>query len=153
MEKEKGLIERLMAILEPLVEHAGKELVDMEYLRSVQGVTLRLTIDKPGGITLDDCEEVSRLASDALDARDFMPGHYNLEVSSPGINRILKRKKDFERFKGEKVYIELKEPMGGKRRYKGLLEDVNEERIYINFGGTAFEIPLDKISKARLDMI
>ncbi|MBW1671652.1 MAG: ribosome maturation factor RimP, partial [Deltaproteobacteria bacterium] len=93
-------IEVVRALVEPVVVYAGMELIDVEYGREPSGVILRLTIDKPGGVTIDDCSDISRLAGDLLDAKDSVPGSYNMEVSSPGINRPLKKKDDFERFAG-----------------------------------------------------
>ena len=146
-------------IISPLVIASGMELVDVEYRREQVGMVLRLTIDKDGGVTIDDCTKISRLASDILDARDIIDGSYHLEVSSPGINRALKRPRDFKRFKGEKVYIVTKNPVDGRRKFKGILKDFlkdsnNTEYIHVAVPTAGdYKISLANIRKARLDIL
>ena len=140
-------------IVEPLILHAGMELVNVEYMRGPSGKTLRITIDKPDGVSLDDCVYISRVVGDLLDVRDPLPGHYNLEVSSPGINRPLVKKDDFKRFLGEKVYIKTKAMIDGRRRYRGILEKVGDKVVYVKAQDGLFPIPFDNISRARLDII
>ena len=140
-------------LLEGPVTHMGYEIVDVRYLRGPQGMVLRLVIDKPGGVTIDDCAEVSRFAGDLLDARDPIEGSYSLEVSSPGINRPLKKEADFERFKGEKVYIQTREIVHERRRFRGILIGIEGGFVSVDVNGEIFEIPLREISKARLDVL
>ncbi len=145
--------QKIREIVEPLILHAGMELVNVEYLRGSKGMTLRITIDKEGGVSVDDCAQVSRLVSDVLDVKDPIPGHYNLEVSSPGINRPLITKRDFERFVGEKVYIKTRTMIDGRRRYRGILEKVEDNTVYVRGTDGIYPIRIDDISRARLDII
>jgi len=149
-EQQVGVVR---ALIEPVVVYAGMELIDVEYGREPSGVILRLIIDKPGGVTIDDCSGISRLAGDLLDAKDSVPGSYNLEVSSPGINRPLKRKDDFERFAGQKVLIKTSELIDGCRNFKGILNGTRDDFIVISSEKTVFSIPFDLVAKARLDII
>ncbi len=129
------------------------ELVNVEYMRGPSGMTLRITIDKDGGVTVDDCAHVSRLVSDVLDVKDPIPGHYNLEVSSPGINRPLVRKNDFQRFTGEKVFIKTSRLIEGRRRYRGVLEKVEDDTVYVRAVDGLYPVRFEDISRARLDII
>ena len=145
--------QKIREIVEPLILHAGMELVNVEYLRGQKSMTLRITIDKEGGVSVDDCAQVSRLVSDVLDVKDPIPGHYNLEVSSPGINRPLITKRDFKRFVGEKVYIKTRAMTDGRRRYRGILEKVEDNTVYVRGTDGIYPIHIDDISRARLDII
>ncbi len=139
--------------MEPLINHAGMELVHLEYTGSPSGMVLRLFIDKPGGVTIDDCAYVSRIISDLLDVKDPIPEHYNLEVSSPGINRPLVRLKDYTRFAGERVFIKTREPVQGRKRFKGVLKGIDQGIITIDLDDGEYGIPLDLVARARLDII
>jgi ribosome maturation factor RimP len=150
---EKQLTEVVRALIEPVVVYTGMELIDVEYGRGPSGKVLRLTIDKPGGVTIDDCSDISRLVGDLLDAKDSLPGSYNMEVSSPGINRPLKKKDDFERFAGQKVLIKTRELIDGRRNFKGILHGTREEFIVVFSEKTILNIPFDLVAKARLDII
>ena len=129
------------------------ELVNVEYLRGPKGMTLRITIDREGGVSVDDCAQVSRLVSDVLDVKDPIPGHYNLEVSSPGINRPLVKRRDFERFAGEKVFIKTRTMMDGRRRYRGILEKLEGDTVFVRAADGLYSIRMDDIARARLDII
>ncbi|MEA3386472.1 MAG: ribosome maturation factor RimP [Thermodesulfobacteriota bacterium] len=145
--------EVVRALVEPLVAYAGMELIDVEYGREPSGVILRLIIDKPGGVTIDDCSYISHLAGDLLEAKDSVPGSYNLEVSSPGINRPLKKMNDFERFAGQKIFIKTRKPIEGRRNFKGILNGTKENFIVVSSEKTIFSIPFELVAKARLDII
>jgi len=147
------LEQKIREIVEPLVLHAGMELVNVEYLRGSKGMTLRITIDREGGVSVDDCAQISRLVSDVLDVKDPVPGHYNLEVSSPGINRPLITRRDFERFTGEKVYIKTRNMIDGRRRYRGILEKVEDDTVYVRAVDGLYAVRIEDISRARLDII
>jgi ribosome maturation factor RimP len=152
--KDKGQQKEIVkTLIEPIVEYAGMELIDVEYGRESSGVVLRLIIDKPGGVTIDDCSYISRLAGDLLDAKNSVPGFYNLEVSSPGINRPLKKKNDFEHFAGQKVFIKTKELIDGRRNFKGVLNGMRNNFIIVSSEEKIFNIPLELVVKARLDII
>ncbi len=147
------IAEIVRGIVDPVITGSGYELVDVEYVRGPGGMVLRLIIDKPGGVTINDCADVSHLVGDLLDVEDPVPGSYNLEVSSPGINRPLKRPGDFERFAGQKVYVQTSEPIEGRRRFKGILIGIDQGEISVEIDGEVWKIPFDHISRARLDII
>ncbi|NDY43345.1 ribosome maturation factor RimP [Dissulfurirhabdus thermomarina] len=141
-------------LAEPLVRQEGMELVDVQYHGGRGGRLLRLVIDKPGGVTVDDCAEVSRWVGDALDVHDPVPGPYRLEVSSPGINRPLTREADFERFAGEKVLVQLKAPLEGRKTFRGVLEGLSDGAIRLRaVEGGEVRLPLGMVRKARLDIL
>jgi ribosome maturation factor RimP len=119
---------------------------------------LRLFLDKPGGsVTLDDCEKVSHLLSPVLDVENIIEGRYFLEVSSPGINRRIKKKADFERFIGSKVKMQLRFPVNGQRKMTGIIEGVEGEEIVIRGGSPEADqpkrVPLASIDRANLQVI
>nr|HDN00446.1 ribosome maturation factor RimP [Deltaproteobacteria bacterium] len=146
-------IEAVRALVEPVLMYAGMELIDVEYRREPSGVILRLIIDKSGGVTIDDCSDISHLVGDLLDAKDCIPESYNLEVSSPGINRPLKKKDDFARFAGQKVLIKSRELIDGRRNFRGILNGIRDDLILISSGEMVFTIPFELVVKARLDII
>lgn len=151
------MVSRVTDLAEQLLSHLGMELVDLEYKREGRSMVLRLFIDKEGGVTLDDCAVVSRELSEVLDVEDFISEHYTLEVSSPGLNRPLKKKSDFERYLGKLVKIRTFEPLpddAGNRRKTFLGELLAVEsgvvRVRLTEGQTA-GIPLEKVAKANLE--
>jgi ribosome maturation factor RimP len=103
-----------------------------------------------GGISVDDCATVSHAVSQILDAEDPIKGHYMLEVSSPGLDRVLSKRAHFERFAGERVFVELKLPIEGRRRFAGTLKSVLGGAIVVEVDGRSHELPFDRIQKARL---
>jgi len=134
-----------------VVEPMGYELVGVEYLTGQPGGNLlRVYIDKEEGITLDDCSAVSHQLSGVLDVEDPIPGNYNLEVSSPGLDRPLFEPEHFERFAGKKVNIRLDASIPGRRRYKGTLLGIEEDRVQVEVDGEVFSLDLDEIRDARL---
>lgn len=140
----------LTALLAPVVESVGLELWELEYSPRQSGGLLRLYIDSPRGVTVDDCADVSHAVSDALDAADPIPGHYTLEVSSPGLDRVLRTHDHFARFAGEDVRVEMKSAIGGRKRFNGPLLKVERDRIAVAVDGKPVELPLAEIHKARL---
>jgi len=142
--------EQIVALLEPEIERLGYELADIEVNLGGSGGVLRLFIDKEAGITLDDCEKVSRLVSALLDVEDPIPGEYNLEVSSPGLNRRLVKEAHFERFAGSKVKLKLKRLVEGRRNYKGRLVGYDEPNVLLKEGKETFSIPFREIDSARV---
>ncbi len=149
----KGLTGEVWRLVEPVALQAGLEVVDVEYLKGGPGMVLRITIDKDGGVTIDDCAAFSQLVGDILDVVDPIPGPYHLEVSSPGINRPLKRPQDFRRFAGERVVVETAPPLQGRRRFKGRLLGLTQETVSVECYDGVHEIPLSSIKKARLDIL
>ncbi len=121
MTKKETIEQQAETLIMPVVEALGFELVDMEYIKEAGAYYLRAYIDKPGGITIDDCETVSRSFSDLLDEKDFIEDSYILEVSSPGLGRPLKKEKDFQRETGKEIEVRLFAPVDGKKEYTGIL--------------------------------
>ena len=145
------LRDRLTALLEPVVNGLGYELVLLEYAPSRRTGTLRLYIDAPGGIVVEDCERVSREAAALLDVEDPIPGAYRLEVSSPGLDRPLVKPEHFERFAGEKVRVEMLAPIGGQRRFRGVLRGVEGRTVIVETEqAQRLALPLADIEQARL---
>ena len=137
---------------EPVVEQNGLELIAVEFVKEGTDWYLRLYLDKENGtVELDDCEKISRLVSDQLDIDDPIEQAYRLEVSSPGIERPLKRDKDFKRFKGEKVRVKVFVPIDGQKEFVGELGDVDAQTIQILCDGESFSLPRDKVSKVNLE--
>ena len=120
-------------LLEPIVAEAGFELVDVEYVKEAGTWYLRAYIDKPGGITVDDCEAVSRKFSDILDEKDYIEDSYIFEVSSPGLGRPLKKEKDFQRSLGEDVEIRTYRPIEGQKEFEGVLKAFDKNIVTIAY--------------------
>jgi ribosome maturation factor RimP len=138
-------------VTEPIIEAYGMELVKVEMLTKEKGRILRLYIDKEGGVNLDDCVKISRQINPVLDVEDIIHGSYVLEVSSPGLDRPLVREKDFLKYKGKLVKIQIKEPIDNRRNYKGKIVDVKEGILMLNIEeGITVELPLFLIIKAKL---
>lgn len=141
----------VQSLVEPLIEQMGYELVDVEYCREGQRYFLRLFIDGPGGISLDDCERVSRAVEVELDRVDPIPHSYYLEVSSPGVERPLKKEADFLRFRGRKVTVRTFAPIEGRRNFEGVLLGLEGETVHIQTSsGEQYSIPRQGIASARL---
>jgi ribosome maturation factor RimP len=142
--------DQIAELLEPTVSRLGYELSDLEVkVGGKQGI-LRLFIDKPDGIGLDDCEKVSRAVSAILDVEDPLPGHYDLEVSSPGLDRKLTKVEHFQRFAGETVKVQMRFPIEGRRRFRGTLVSSDDESIVVEVDGESHTLPVATIDTARL---
>ena len=128
----------------------GYELVAIENFSYGSGQTLRVYIDRDGGVTIDDCERVSRQISGVLDVEDAIEGRYVLEVSSPGLDRPLSEPKDFERFTGRQVKLRTYVPVDGQRNFKGLLRGLQNGQVLIEVEGRQVALPFEGIEKARL---
>jgi ribosome maturation factor RimP len=144
------LRDQLIELLQPLVVDLGYELWELEYAVRSGGALLRLYIDSAAGITLDDCEKVSRAVSEMLDASDPIEGHYTLEVSSPGTDRVLRTPDHFARFLDARVRVETTEPVNGRKRFVGRLRDVGATQIELEVDGSTVKLPIDGIHKARV---
>ena len=149
-ENMKKMIARTIDLLDPLCEAEGMELVHIECQREAGGRILRLYIDKPGGVTLDDCIHISRQSSDMIDVYLEDTGPFNLEVSSPGQNRPLGRKRDFDRFKGNRVNIRTTSSIGGRKKINGVLLGISEDVVKVSIDDQIVDIPYNEIAKARL---
>jgi ribosome maturation factor RimP len=147
---ERMLRDTLVAMLGPVVADQGYELWDLEYAPGRGNGFLRIYIDAQAGITLDDCERVSRAVSDLLDAADPLPGQYTLEVSSPGLDRPLRTAEHFARYVGETVSVELAQPLDGRRRFKGPLRAAAEDAVEVEVDGRRHVLPMAGIRRAHL---
>ena len=141
---------KLTRMLEPVIESLGYELVLLQYMPQRGAATLRLFIDSLGGITLKDCERVSREVSATLDVEDPIPQGYRLEVSSPGIDRPLVKPEHFERFVGSDVAIQLAAPRAGRRRFSGRLLGCTNRAVAVSTEEGDLDFRLDEIERAHL---
>jgi len=142
--------ETLLILLEAPVQALGYEVVELEFHPQGRGGLLRIFIDREGGVTVDDCEKVSRQVSAVLDVEDPIPGAYTLEVSSPGLDRPLRKEADFVRFAGERAKLELTLPKDGRKRYTGTLQGCEAGAVKIEVDGVVHALPLGDIARARL---
>lgn len=146
----RGGAEHLRRLFEPSVEGLGFELVDAELTGSGSQAVLRVYIDSPGGINVEDCALVSRQLSTLLDVEDPIPGQYMLEVSSPGLDRPLARRKDFERFAGSQVKVRVHQAVLGRRNFTGRLQAVEGDHIVLEMDKEVYDLAFDNIERARL---
>src|SRR5215467_12403817 len=146
-------VSRVWELAAPLVESEGMEIVDIELRHegSRGGRILRLYLDKEGGPNVDDLSRVSRQLSDLLDTHDAVDGAYTLEVSSPGINRPLKRPEHFARFVGKRIRVRTKDMINGRRSFIGTLQEVLENQITLKQEGAQYEIPFALIEKSNYE--
>jgi len=141
----------IWSLIEPVVEGMGYEVVDIDFRPHSTDGLLRIFIDKSGGIQLEDCEAVSKQVSSVLDVEDPIPGQFNLEVSSPGLDRPLRKQQDFVRFAGEKIKIKLSVPtLEGQRNFTGKLMGMQNEEVILLADGETHYFPLDSIDKAHI---
>ncbi len=141
---------RLTALIRPAVEALGYELVGVEYRRGRKGALLRVYIDHREGVTLDDCARVSHQVSGVLDVEDPIVEQYDLEVSSPGLDRPLFEPEHFERFAGQRVRIRLSPPVDGRRKFTGVLLGIEDGQVRVDEDGIERRVPLEAVSTARL---
>lgn len=136
-------------LLEPILAQHHLELVDLEYVKEGSDQILRVTLDKEGGLHIDDCELVSRDLSDALDQADFLQEAYMLEVSSPGLLRPIKKEKDFQRNLGKEIEIHLYKPREKQKEWVGILKDYDKESVRVEIAGEEMVFSLQDISLMR----
>lgn len=147
---KKTIEEIVTGMALPIAEELAFELVDVEFIKEGPYWYLRIYIDKPGGITLDDCQAVSEEVSEKLDQIDPIEQSYFLEVSSPGLERPLKKEKDFEKYRGEMVELKTYQPVNGKKIYEGELAGLVDDRICIkDTNGVILEFDRDKVAMVR----
>jgi len=142
--------DELRQLLEPAIERLGYELSDLEAKLGGRSGVVRVFIDQPEGIDLDDCKKVSLAVSALLDVEDPLPGQYNLEVSSPGLDRKLTKIEHFQRFTGQTVKVQMRFPIEGRKRFKGALVSSNDENIVVEIDGESHSLPIATIDTARL---
>jgi len=142
----------LKELLEPVITGMGYELVGIEYRANPRNALVRIYLDSATGITLAACEKVSRQVSGVLDVEDPIATQYNLEVSSPGLDRPIFKVADYDRFAGEKVRLRLKSPLDGRRRFAGILRGLRNECVVVEENGVEVSVPLSQIDKANLEL-
>jgi ribosome maturation factor RimP len=148
-----SLEERLTALLEPVVRSEGLALVEVVWRREPQGQVLRLYVDRnEGGVNLDDCTVLSRQISDLLDVEDIIHGRYNLEVSSPGLTRRLKRPREYEVFAGRLARLIVVDDKGRTKSLKGRLKGLKAGEVLLEEKGRVRAIPLERVTRANLDV-
>ncbi|MGI6611413.1 MAG: ribosome maturation factor RimP [Limnochordia bacterium] len=144
------VVDEVTKLAEPQCTALGFELVDVEYVKEGRDMVLRLLIDKPGGVTVDDCALLSRQIDPILDAADPVASSYYLQVSSPGLDRSLKRETDFERFAGSLVQLRTYQAIGGQRNFRGVLTGLRDGNVAMEVEGEQVLIPLQQVAKANL---
>ena len=137
-------------LIEPGLLADGLELVDVEFKKEGKNWILRIYIDREGGVTLSDCQKVSRLAGDLIEVEEVIEPVYTLEVSSPGLNRVLKKEKDFLMYSGKKIYVQCHAPMDGRKKFTGILTGFIDQSIHLEVDGQHYTIPLNLVAKANL---
>lgn len=142
--------ETLVALVEPLLSNLGYELVELEFGGGRGAGTLRIYIDRAEGVGIEDCERISREISALLDVHDPIPTAYRLEVSTPGLDRVLRRPAHFARFAGARIEVELAAPRDGRRRYTGRLAQAGASGIELTVDGVQVQLDYAEIYRARL---
>ena len=140
----------LRELIEPAVAGLGYELVGVEFHGGGTNGLLRVYIDHEDGITVEDCQAVSHQVSGLLDVEDPIPGHYSLEVSSPGLDRPLFSARDYARFAGQRVKLRMHGQVQGRRNFTGLLVGLEGDKVIVEVDGEEYELPLDQVDQARL---
>jgi ribosome maturation factor RimP len=146
------LLQEVHQVVDPILQSQGMELVDLEYQRESQGWVLRVYIDREGGITLGDCSELSGELGAVLEVRDLIANPYTLEVSSPGLTRPLKKPEDYNKYRNRLVKIKTFEPIEGRKNFKGILQGLEGEKVYVQAEGKILAIPFQGIAKANLEI-
>jgi ribosome maturation factor RimP len=155
---QESIPDQVRRLLEPVLARDGYELVEVEWVRGGGRWTLRLFVDKAGGFGLDDCQAVSTLADPILDVADLIEPAYDLEVSSPGLERPLRRPSDFDRFKGQRARLKSFGPLAGtapgspgRKHWTGILAGFKDGAVEVDVDGVTHRIPHDQIAKANLE--
>ncbi|WP_067931352.1 ribosome maturation factor RimP [Alicyclobacillus kakegawensis] len=153
---KQSVTDIVQALAEPIVQASGVDLVEVEYTKEGATWYLRVFIDKPGGVDIDDCSRVSEALSERLDEVDPIPNAYILEVSSPGAERPLKKPEDYERAVGRAVRVKLYEPLAGEKVIEGVLDDFDGQTLTITRQAGGAErrvlVPFSKVAAARLSL-
>lgn len=146
--------EKVEELLRPTIEKIGYDLYDVEYAKEGKNYFLRILIDKPEGIDLNDCEKVNHAIDTILDEADYIKEQYFLEVSSPGIERVLKKDRHLEQYKGKEIQVKLfKKDENGKKEYQGVLQEFDEEKIIIETNIETKKLALERKNIAQIKTI
>ncbi|MBX7148166.1 ribosome maturation factor RimP [bacterium] len=148
-----AITDKVLGEISPLVEAEGFEVVDVEWTKDLGRNVLRVYLDKEGGVNLDDCSKVSQMIDTVIDVKCDIPHRYDLEVSSPGVNRPLKKKKHFEAALGKMVKVKTQMPIDGRQNYKGVLKKLDEKQMVIEIDKKDFLVPFDLVLKANLEVL
>jgi ribosome maturation factor RimP len=154
--RKEEILEKVRQLAAPLAAQEGLELIDVEIGGGGGRQTLRLFIDKAGGVSLDDCTSVSRAVSTALDVEDPLQGSYDLEVSSPGLDRPLRTPEHFEKFQGSKVRVKTFGPVPeceNRKTFVGILKGYGDGAVVVDVDGKVFRIPHAQVSKANVEPV
>lgn len=146
----KSSVEKVTQLIKPTVQALDLELWGVEHASQGKYSVLRIFIEREDGVTIDDCERVSRQVSAIFDVEEPIAGEYTLEVSSPGMDRLLFTPQQFQRYRGEEVSVRMRTPVDGRRKFKGTLTDVVDDIIHIQVDGSDFELPHGDIEKANI---
>jgi ribosome maturation factor RimP len=146
----KNSVNQVAQLVSPTVEALGLQLWGIEHTSQGKYSVLRIFIERETGVTIEDCEQVSRQVSAILDVEDPIAGEYTLEVSSPGTDRLLFTVEQFQQYCGEEVDIRMRSPLDGRRKFKGILQDVVNGIVQIEVDGSSFELPHEEIEKANI---
>ncbi len=149
--KPEETVARVIELILPVLQSQGVELVETEFVRAGRRAVLRLFVDKPGGITLDDCAALSRVVGEIIDVHEVISQSYILEVSSPGLTRPLKKADDYERFTGRQVRLTRRGETGKVITLRGELLGMDGEKVQLRVGSQVHHIPMTDILRARLD--
>lgn len=147
-----SITEKIYEMANPMAQELGLALVDVEWVKEGGRQYLRAYIDKPGGVSHADCKAFSHVLGEALDTEDVVPSAYVLEVSSPGLERILKTERDFAYFKGSRVEVRTRPPYQGQREWTGNLLGVDDREVSLETEGSVHHIPRDQVSRIRLTL-
>ena len=149
------MAERVRRLIEPIISREGYELVEVEWVREGPAWVLRIFVDRPGGVTIDHCQELSRTLEPILDVEDLLTTSYNLEVSSPGLDRPLRKPADFDRFAGQRAHVKafgpVESPSGPRKNWTGVLKGFKDGAVEIEVDGVLHRVPHEKIAKAHLE--
>ena len=148
--KNDALVTQIYEMVKPIADELNYEIYHIEYVKENGEYYLRIYIEKEGGITLNDCEALSRRVSDIMDEKDPIEEAYFLEVSSPGLNRNLFTESHYKRFVGREIMVKLTKAIDGKKNINGILKEVNEENIIVE-ADTLISIPKEKIKGANIE--
>ncbi len=150
LKEQDELIGEIWNLLEPVIAARGMEILGIEYRRESAGWVLRVFLDSDRGISVEDCAEISRVAGDLLDVADLIQTPYNLEVSSPGIDRPLRRLEHFQKYVGDIIEVRTISPVQNRRNFKGELKDASREAVVLKCDNRSYSIPIPLIERARL---
>lgn len=149
----QSIISTIDSMIRPMIDENGFELVDIEFVKEGGNRFLRVIVDKPEGIDIDDCSKISEYVSEKLDEQDPITEAYFLEVTSPGAERPLKKPQDFHKAINKNIFITTFEPIDGKKELEGILTSFDEENLEIKAGKSMFTVPYSKVATARQSIV